>query len=78
MTVRSFLDSNVIVYTDDPEEHAKRERAVELVEAARATGLGVVSTQVMQEYFNATTRKLDSPAAAARAKVETLAHLSVV
>ena len=78
MIVRSFLDSNVIVYTDDPEEDAKRERAVALVAAARATGLGVVSTQVMQEYFNATTRKLGTPAVAARAKVETLARLYVV
>jgi predicted nucleic acid-binding protein len=49
MIVRSFLDSNVIVYTDDPDEHAKRERAVQLVAAARTTGLGVVSTQVLQE-----------------------------
>lgn len=78
MIVRSFLDSNVIVYTDDPDEHAKRERAVQLVAAARRTGLGVVSTQVLQEYFNATTRKLATPAAAARVKVEALTRLSVV
>jgi predicted nucleic acid-binding protein len=78
MIVRSFLDSNVIVYTDDPEEHEKRERAVALVEAARKTGLGVISTQVLQEYFNATTRKLDTPAEAARHKVERLMHLHVV
>jgi predicted nucleic acid-binding protein len=78
MIVRSFLDSNVVVYTDDPDEHAKRERAVELVAAARATGLGVVSTQVLQEYSNATTRKLGTPAAAARVKVEALARLAVV
>jgi predicted nucleic acid-binding protein len=78
MIVRSFLDSNVIVYTDDPDEHAKRDRAVALVAAARQTGLGVISTQVMQEYFNATTRKLGTPAEAARRKVETLAHLDVV
>jgi predicted nucleic acid-binding protein len=78
MIVRSFLDSNVLVYTDDPDAHAKRERAVALVAAARQTGLGVISTQVMQEYFNATTRKLGTPAEAARRKVEALARLDVV
>ncbi len=78
MIVRSFLDSNVIVYTDDPEEHEKREHAVALVAAARQTGLGVISTQVMQEYFNATTRKLGTPAEAARRKIEALGHLDVV
>jgi predicted nucleic acid-binding protein len=78
MIVRSFLDSSVIGYTDDPEEHEKRERAVTLVAAARQTGLGVISTQVMQEYFNATTRKLGTPAEAARRKVEALGHLDVV
>lgn len=78
MIVRSFLDSNIIVYTDDPDEHAKRERAVELVMTARQTGLGVISTQVLQEYFSATTRKLATPAEAARRKVVTLTQLMVV
>jgi predicted nucleic acid-binding protein len=78
MIVRSFLDSNVIVYTDDPEEHEKRERAVALVATARQSGLGVISTQVMQEYFNATTRKLGTPAEAARRKIEALRHLNIV
>jgi predicted nucleic acid-binding protein len=78
MIVRSFLDSNIIVYTDDPDAHAKRERAVELVGLARSTGLGVISTQVLQEYFNATTRKLGTPAEAARRKVAALATLTVI
>lgn len=78
MIVRSFLDSNVIVYTDDPGAHDKRERAVALVEMGRRTGLGVISTQVLQEYFNATTRKLDTPAEAARHKIEQLMRLHVV
>ena len=78
MIVRSFLDSNIIVYTDDPKADAKRECAVELAALARSTGLGVISTQVLQEYFNATTRKLGTPAEAARRKVEALTSLTVV
>lgn len=78
MIARSFLDSNVIVYTDDPEATEKRIRALELVEAAQRTGLGVISTQVLQEYFNATTRKLGTSSEAARHKVEMLSHLDVV
>jgi predicted nucleic acid-binding protein len=78
MIVRSFLDSSVIVYTDDPQEHQKCERAVALVEAGQKTGLGVVSTQVLQEYFSATTRRLDTPEVAARHKVKQLMNLQVV
>jgi predicted nucleic acid-binding protein len=78
MIARSFLDSNVIVYTDDPKATEKRVRAVELVAIALRTGLGVVSTQVLKEYFSATTRKLATPSDAARRKVEALCHLHVV
>ncbi len=49
MIVRSFLDSNVFVYADDHRFPAKQKVAADLFERARATGLGVVSTQVMQE-----------------------------
>jgi predicted nucleic acid-binding protein len=78
MIVRSFLDSNVVVYTDDPLDHRRRERAVGIVEAARTSGLGVISTQVLQEYFDVVTRKMHASAEAARRKVETLLRLHIV
>lgn len=78
MNVRSFLDSNVFVYADDHRFPQKQKIAADLFERARLTGLGVVSTQVMQEYFSAATTKVKVPPQVARRRVELLAALPVV
>lgn len=73
----SFLDSNVLVYTDDHDAPAKQAIALALVEAGHADGNTFLSTQVLEEYFSAATRKLRVPVAVARAKVELFARLQV-
>jgi predicted nucleic acid-binding protein len=78
MIVRSFLDSNVFVYADDHRYPAKQAISLVLYERARATGLGVLSTQVMQEYFSVVTGKIGMPADLARKRVELMASLDVV
>lgn len=77
MIVRSFLDANVLVYTDDRNAPEKKEAALDLVESAGVGGWGVVSTQVLEEYFSVATRKLGIPAHIARAKVEIFGRLKV-
>jgi predicted nucleic acid-binding protein len=77
MTARSFFDTNVLIYADDKGSPAKQRRAVELVAEHRRAGTGVVSLQVLQEYFVAATRKLRVDAAVARRKVELLAEFDV-
>ena len=77
MSVRSFLDTNVLVYTDDGDAPRKQETALDLVESAGIGGWGVVSTQVLQEYYAVTTRKLGLPKNIARAKVEIFGRLSL-
>jgi predicted nucleic acid-binding protein len=78
MIVRSFLDSNVFVYADDHRYPDKQARAADLFARARASGLGVVSTQVMQEYFSVVTSKVHVPAEIARRRIELMAGLDVV
>jgi predicted nucleic acid-binding protein len=77
---KTFLDSNVLVYSVDESfaEKAKHERAVELL-AAQAGNL-VVSTQVLQEFYVVTTRKLKSPLSEERAAraVRGIAKLDVI
>ena len=77
MSARSFFDTNVLIYADDRSAPAKRRRAVELVAEHRRAGTGVVSLQVLQEYFVAATRKLQVDAATARRKVELLSEFDV-
>jgi len=77
MSVRSFFDTNVIVYSDDKSAPAKQRRALDLLEEHRRSGTGVVSLQVLQEYFVTATRKLHLAAPVARRKVELLAEFDV-
>jgi len=77
MSVRSFLDTNVLVYADDSAAPAKQQRAIELVSDHRRARTGVVSLQVLQEYFVTVTRKLHLDARIARRKVELVAEFDV-
>jgi predicted nucleic acid-binding protein len=47
---RHFLDTNIFVYTFDRHAHGKAKRAENLVAEALATGLGMISYQVAQEF----------------------------
>lgn len=76
--MRRFLDTNVLVYADDLEAGAKRDRARDLLDEALSSGEGVVSTQVLQEFFVIATGKLGVEVAIARRKVELLAAMDVV
>ena len=75
---RVFIDTNVIVYADDLDAGAKRTQAQEILHQAFIDGNGVVSTQVLQEFFVAATLKLGVAPEIARRKVELLARLDVV
>jgi predicted nucleic acid-binding protein len=77
MTVRSFFDTNILVYADDKFAPSKQKRAIDLVAQHRRAGTGVVSMQVLQEYFVTVTRKLRVDAKIARRKVELLAEFDV-
>jgi predicted nucleic acid-binding protein len=75
---RFFLDTNVLVYADDLDAGEKREVAREILREALSSQTGVVSTQVLQEFFVIATRKLGVEAAIARRKVELLSSLDLV
>lgn len=75
---RFFLDTNIIAYTDDAEEPHRQAVSLELMSKAFSGSSGVVSVQVLQEYYSAATRKLGVEPALARRKVEILSRLEVV
>jgi predicted nucleic acid-binding protein len=77
MTVRSFFDTNVLIYADDSGAPDKKMRALELIAEHRRAGTGVVSLQILQEYFVAVTKKLRVDPRIARRKVELLAEFDV-
>jgi predicted nucleic acid-binding protein len=75
---RSFIDTNVLVYTDDSRDPAKQAAAIELVKVHQRGRTGVVSLQVLEEYFNSATGKLKLTAELAKRRVEFFALLHVV
>lgn len=77
MNARSFFDTNVLLYADDKSAPAKQRRSRTLVAEHRRSGTGVISLQVLQEYFVNLTRKLHVDPRIARRKVEMLAEFDV-
>jgi predicted nucleic acid-binding protein len=61
MSARFFLDTNVFVYTFDPKAQLKAKKAAQLIRRAADTGEGIVSYQVVQEFFNIALRRFSEP-----------------
>lgn len=58
---RVFLDTNIIVYAYDISDKDKHVKAVEIIEGLWKSGIGIISTQVLQEFFVNVTGKIPSP-----------------
>ena len=78
MSVRSFFDTNILVYTDDQDAPKKKSKSLKLLQNCRRHQFGVVSTQVLQEYFVTATRKLGVDVEVARRKTELFGAFQVV
>ncbi len=78
MSGREFVDTNILVYADDNRDVAKQTRARELIRNLMLERRGVISLQVLQEFYAAATRKLGMGAGAARERVLLYARFEVV
>lgn len=78
MSRRTFFDTNVLLYADDLDAGEKRSKARARLRDALVANEGVLSTQVLQEFFVVATRKLGIDSATARRKVELLSRMEVV
>lgn len=56
-----FIDTNILVYAHDASETKKQPVAKALLEDLWLSSLGTLSTQVLQEFYVAATRKFDPP-----------------
>ncbi len=63
MNDRFFLDTNVFVYCFDLTAPGKARRALQLVRTAVETRKGIVSYQVVQEFFHVALRRFAQPMA---------------
>ena len=72
---RVFLDTNVLVYPYDRSEPDKQRRAREVLARLAAAQAGVVSAQVLAEFFVTVTRKLAAPLPVTSALEQLVCHL---
>lgn len=61
MSAKILLDSNILVYAYDRSEPEKQTKAIQLLDQIFATGKGILSAQVLAEFFVVSTRKLSAP-----------------
>jgi predicted nucleic acid-binding protein len=64
----TFVDTNVLVYAHDRSETHKQPIAQALLDVLWQTRSGVLSTQVLQEFYVVATRKFDPPMRRAAAR----------
>ena len=75
MTALVFVDSNVLIYSEDGRDPAKQRAALEWLDALWLRGCGRLSTQTLTEFYVNATRKIHPPMpqGEARAKVRRFA-----
>ena len=78
-TSKVFFDTNIILYSIDGSAGAKRSLSQAMLEKAEKDGNGVISTQVLQEFYTIATRKFKmDPLAAKEALIALEVHEIVV
>jgi predicted nucleic acid-binding protein len=60
MTDKVFVDTNILVYAHDLDAGNKHDQAAEIVSQVWESRNGVLSTQVLQEFYVTLTRKVSS------------------
>ena len=68
MTDRVFVDTNVLIYAHDLDAGLKHDRAVSLVFGLWEKENGILSVQVLQEFYVNVTRKISRPLTPASAR----------
>ena len=68
MKDKVFVDSNVLIYAHDLDARDKHLRAVEVVRGLWENRNGILSTQVLQEFYVNVTRKIPEPLPRSKAR----------
>ena len=75
MKDRVFFDSNIFVYSVDGKNPEKMKIAQNLISNASSEGTAIISTQNLQEFYNATTKKLNRDKNDAKLDVEDFSEM---
>ena len=73
-----FLDTNLFIYALDGSDLRKQARARACLKRVMERGHGVISTQILKEYYVVATRKLGVAPMAAKQQVQAMGRLETV
>jgi predicted nucleic acid-binding protein len=73
-----FLDTNILAYTMDNDQPAKRDRCMKAIAGVQEEASVVVSTQVLQELYVVGTRKMRLDGRVVKSYVHALRNFEVV
>jgi predicted nucleic acid-binding protein len=68
MTDRCFVDTNILVYAYNADEKEKHARSAVLLKELWDQRTGVLSLQVLQEFYVTVTQKIEKPMSSEEAK----------
>lgn len=73
-----FLDTNIFVYSLDQSDSGKRKKCRNLIKSLTDENSGVISTQVLQEFYVAATSKLGADPLLVKDIIRSLERLETV
>jgi len=68
MKGKIFVDTNILIYAHDLDAIPRHDIAASVVEELWESENGVISTQVLQEFYVIVTKKINKPLSQARAR----------
>ncbi|RPH52195.1 MAG: PIN domain-containing protein [Desulfobacteraceae bacterium] len=68
MSDRIFVDTNILVYAHDLSAGDRHAKASAVIESLWEAETGIISTQVLQEFYVTVTRKIKNPLTPAEAR----------
>lgn len=78
MMSKTFIDTNIIIYSLDQADPVKQAQARDLLKSLQESRSGVLSTQVFQEFFVVATSKLGVEPLLAKKIISSLANFETV
>jgi len=61
MSDKAFVDTNILIYAYDLDTGSKHTIAADLIQQLWHSGMGLLSTQVLQEFYVNVTAKMSNP-----------------
>jgi predicted nucleic acid-binding protein len=78
IVAKIFIDTNILVYTLDKNDINKQNKARSALKIIKENDTPVISTQVLQEFYNASTAKLNTDKLLAKTMVHNFTNMETV